>query len=272
MSNALLRVLTAVVGAPVVLGLLYLGDWYWAGLVILLGLLAQHEVYGLTAKAGGRPFRAWGLLIGACLLLRPMWMGGFPFALLLGTLLMAWLPFSKSEQPVTNIAGTIFGAFYPALLFSFLIDLRQAMGATIGDQEGFLLTLAVFLLIWATDILAYYTGKSIGKHPLAPSVSPKKTWEGSVGGAMGAILVAVALKYTLLAFLAWPHLIVMALICGIVSQLGDLAESKLKRAVGAKDSGTILPGHGGVLDRFDALILAVPLVFLYLKWVAQLFS
>ncbi|HMB91293.1 MAG TPA: phosphatidate cytidylyltransferase, partial [Rhodothermales bacterium] len=119
---------------------------------------------------------------------------------------------------------------------------------------------------------AYYTGKSIGKTPLAPSISPKKTWEGAIGGGIGAVLAAVVLKLTLLGFLAWPHVIVMALICGVVSQVGDLMESRIKRSVGAKDSGTLLPGHGGMLDRFDAMILAVPLVFLYLRYGAGLFA
>ena len=99
---------------------------------------------------------------------------------------------------------------------------------------------------------------------MAPELSPKKTWEGAVGGAMGAVLVAIALRVTILGALPWIHLVVIAVICGVVSQIGDLAESKIKRSVGAKDSGTLLPGHGGMLDRLDALILAAPLVFAYL--------
>ncbi|MDX1546847.1 MAG: phosphatidate cytidylyltransferase, partial [Rhodothermales bacterium] len=145
-------------------------------------------------------------------------------------------------------------------------------GGALVDDAAFALTLTVFLLIWATDTFAYYVGKNLGRHKLAPLISPKKTWEGAVGGAVGALLVAVVLKLTLLAFLAWPHVVAMALICGIVSQIGDLAESRLKRSVGAKDSGTLLPGHGGLLDRFDALLLAVPLVYLYLAYVARLFA
>jgi phosphatidate cytidylyltransferase len=179
------------------------------------------------------------------------------------------VPFLPGEKPLERLSGTVFGAVYPAALLAFLTDLRLGEGAGIGDLEAFYLTLTVFLLIWATDTLAYYTGKAIGRHKLAPAVSPKKTWEGSIGGAMGAIAVAVALKFTLIGFLAWPHVVVLALICGIISQLGDLAESRFKRAAGVKDSGTILPGHGGVLDRFDAMILAVPLVFLYLVYVAR---
>ncbi len=271
MPNALLRILTAVVGAPLLLGLVYLGGWYFGMLVLVLGLLAQHEVYGLMEQAGVRPWKVAGLVMGALLALRALVPWALPLALvgLLGVL--AWSPFSKTEQPLSSLGGTVLGALYPTALLAFLTDLRLAQGPTVGDREAFLLTLTVFLLIWATDILAYYTGKAVGKHQLAPAISPKKTWEGSIGGALGAVGVAVALKLTLIAFLAWPHVIALALICGVVSQVGDLAESRFKRSVGVKDSGTILPGHGGVLDRFDAMVLAVPLAYLYLACIAHLY-
>lgn len=269
MSNALLRIVTALVGAAVLLGLTYVGGWYFAVFVLLLCLLAQHEVYGMMAHAGVRPFKAVGLVMGALLAGRALIPMALPLALLLLLGLLAVVPFLSGEKPLERLSGTVFGAVYPAALLAFLADLRLAEGVGIGDLEVFYLTLTVFLLIWATDTLAYYTGKAIGKHKLAPAVSPKKTWEGSIGGAVGAVGVAVALKFTLIDFLAWPHTVVLALICGIISQLGDLAESRFKRAAGVKDSGTILPGHGGVLDRFDAMILAAPLVYLYLVHVAR---
>ncbi len=271
MSNALLRILTAVVGAPLLLGLVYLGGWYFGVLVLVLGLLEQYEVYGLMEQAGVRPWKVAGLLLGVLLALRALVPFALPLALvgLLGVL--AWSPFSKGEQPLSSLGGTVLGALYPTALLAFLTDLRLAQGPTVGDNEAFFLTSTVFLLIWATDILAYYTGKALGKHKLAPTISPKKTWEGAIGGALGAVAVAVVLKLTLIAFLAWPHVIALALICGVISQVGDLAESRFKRSVGVKDSGTILPGHGGVLDRFDAMVLAVPLAYLYLAYVARIF-
>jgi phosphatidate cytidylyltransferase len=133
-------------------------------------------------------------------------------------------------------------------------------------------SLAVFFFIWAADTLAYVAGRALGKHKLAPSISPKKTWEGFIGGIVGAVLVGVALKYTWLGYLAWPHVIVLALIGGIVGPLGDLAESGFKRSVGVKDSGNVLPGHGGLLDRFDALILTAPLYYLYLAYATDVFG
>ncbi len=272
MSNALLRIFTALVGVPLLLGLAYLGGWPFGLLVLAICLLAQYELYAMMQRAGVQPFKTAGLLIGALAAARTLAPPAMPLALAAALGVLAYSPFSRTEKPIERLGGTFLGVLYPTALLAFLTDLRLARGPDVGDAEAFYLTLAVFLLIWATDITAYYVGKSLGRHPLAPAISPKKTWEGAVGGAVGAVLAAVALKLTLLAFLAWPHVGVLALLCGVVSQVGDLAESRLKRSVGVKDSGALLPGHGGLLDRFDAMILAVPLVYLYLRYVAGLFG
>ncbi len=273
MSNALLRLLTAVIGIPVVVLAAYLGGGWFGGLMLAAALVAQLEAYQLMEAGGLAPDRRAGLAIGALT-------AGWAFAPEAGALALAaallWLAVSPMrtalKTPLASFAATISGAIYPALFLAFLVKLRLARGPGVGDLEAFYLTLATVVLIWATDTFAYYTGKAVGRHPLAPRVSPKKTWEGSIGGALGALAVAVALKLTVLAFLPWPHLVVVAFLCGVVSQLGDLAESKMKRAVDVKDSGTILPGHGGLLDRLDALILAAPMVYLYLAYVARLFD
>ncbi|MDX1741775.1 MAG: CDP-archaeol synthase, partial [Rhodothermales bacterium] len=145
---------------------------------------------------------------------------------------------------------------------------RAGADAVLGSGEAFWLTITVFALVWASDTTAYYVGKAIGRHPLAPSISPKKTWEGSIGGAIGSVVVALILWKMDLVSLRWFDFVVLGLICGSLAQLGDLAESRLKRVAGVKDSGTILPGHGGLLDRLDAMIVAVPLAYMYLAFVA----
>ena len=125
--------------------------------------------------------------------------------------------------------------------------------------------------VWAADTLAYFTGRAIGKRPLFPRISPKKTWAGSVGGVVGALVLVAAMKTALLPLvLTWADVAVIGLICGAVGQLGDLAESMLKRSVGVKDSGNYLPGHGGMLDRIDAMLIAIPLVVLYLDHVRDI--
>ena len=211
-----------------------------------------------------------GLLLGLSAIFAHMDMWGVHLLVLGVLLILATTPFRVDDRPLASAATTIFGVVYPAALLAFLIPLRMGGGPGLSEADAFWLTLTVFLLVWSADTFAYFVGKAIGKHPLAPKVSPKKTWEGAVGGAVGAIVVAAVLRLTLLDFLPWGHLLVVALVCGALSQIGDLAESKMKRAVGAKDSGTLLPGHGGLLDRLDALILAVPLVYVYLALVGVL--
>jgi phosphatidate cytidylyltransferase len=165
---------------------------------------------------------------------------------------------------LTSLAVTLTGAVYPTGLLGSLVLLRSARSPEVGTMTAFWLVALTFLLVWATDIFAYYVGRWRGRRSLAPSISPNKTWEGTLGGLSAAILVAVVLKLTVLDLLAWPHVGVLALIGGGVSQVGDLLESQLKRSTGADDSSSILPGHGGVLDRFDAMMVAAPLIYLYL--------
>lgn len=260
---------TALVLAPLLLAATWAGGWIFGVVLLAAALVAQHEVYGLLRMGGHAPAVAPGMVLGAVLFVSvvdPRWL---PFAVVLFVGLIVASPFIVPEKGgVVNLAETVFGALYPTTLLAFLVALREHLFA--GSLEAFWLTLTVFFLVWATDIGAYYVGRAIGRHALAPSISPKKTWEGAVGGATAAVLVAIALRFLVVDFVQWEHLVVVALICGVASQLGDLAESRMKRAVGAKDSGTILPGHGGVLDRLDATMVAAPLVYFYLVSIAGL--
>lgn len=273
MTNNSLRIITGVIGAPLVLGLTYLGGWSFAVILAVAAIAAQYELYRLMELGGLRPQKVTGMVVGAFVALSPLLPWMLPLALIAILVIIGASPFRlKDKEPLHNLSATVFGVIYPTALLAFLLELRLARGVFVGDLEAFYLTMGVFLLIWATDTFAYFVGRSIGKHRLAPSVSPKKTWEGSAGGVLGAFIVAFVLKLTILPFLGWIDAIVLAVICGIVSQIGDLAESRLKRVVGAKDSGNVLPGHGGLLDRLDAMILSAPLVYLYLNYVARLFE
>ena len=270
-SNAVLRVLTALVGAPIALGLAYLGGWPFAVLLLACAVLAQQELYGLLERSDVHPYRIAGALLGGLVAIRALVPQAVPLAVMGGVLLMMAGPFRRHRgSMLNNLAATALGVFYPVVFLTYLLDLRQG-SPLLTNFDAFSLTLSVFLLIWTTDTFAYITGRALGRRPLAPVISPKKTWEGAIGGAVSALILAAVLKGLVLDFMAWPHVIAFALICGVVSQLGDLAESQIKRSVGAKDSGTLLPGHGGMLDRFDAMTVAAPLVYLYLDHVAGLF-
>jgi phosphatidate cytidylyltransferase len=225
LSNAWLRIITALIGIPLVLAAVYLGGGWFVALVVAAALLAQWEVYTMLEAGGAFPVKAVGIALWALVAVRSVFAPALPLALLGVLGLLAYSPFLKrGDQPLSTLASTLFGVVYPTLLFSFLIDLRKARGPDVGAPEAFRLTLAVFFFIWAADTLAYVAGRALGKHKLAPSISPKKTWEGFIGGIVGAVLVGVALKYTWLGYLAWPHVLVLALIGGIVGPLGDLAE------------------------------------------------
>lgn len=268
MSNLTLRLLTALVGIPVLLGAAYLGGWIFGLLVLALALLGQHELYRMLEKAGTRPYATFGLVLGGFLGLRMLLPGLLPVALFLGVLLLAAIPFLSVENPLERLGATLLGVAYPTLLLMMLVDLREAAPLTGGELEAFYLVLSLFILVWTTDALAYFTGRALGHHALAPAVSPNKTREGAVGGLLGALAAGLVLGLTVLGFLPFGHVIVLAFLVAVFGQLGDLTESALKRSVEVKDSGTLLPGHGGVLDRFDALILAAPIFFIYLRYVA----
>ncbi len=279
MSNNTLRILTALVGIPAIVVLLYVGSWPFAVLILVIALLAQYETYVLLEAAGLPAYKGAGLCIGALLVIAPLFEAALLVAvgiLVAGLALFPFLsPSDDSRSSSAGIAGlpaTTFGVIYPTALLGFLVALRAARGPALDDRAAFFLVLTVFLIVWSTDTFAYYVGRAVGRRPLAPTISPKKTWAGAVGGMVGAIVVAIILKLTVLDFLPWVHVLGVAVIGSVVGQLGDLAESRIKRLVGVKDSGTLLPGHGGMLDRFDAMVLAAPAVYLYLHFAAGIFE
>lgn len=276
-SSGTTRVLTALVALPVVVAAAWAGGYVFAAFVVAICVLAQAEFYALCRAAGTNPMTRLGLVAGGLLAARTIWPPAEALGLAVVVGALCTVPFrDERSHPVLDLAATAGGLVYPTLLLAMLLPLRlDAAQAFDGDAlasggEGFWLTMAVMALVFATDTAAYYTGRAFGKRPLAPSVSPKKTVEGSVGGAVGAVAAAAAFKLTVLPSVPWGAMLLAALAAGIVSQLGDLAESRLKRAAGVKDSGRLLPGHGGFLDRFDAMLVAVPLAYvvfaLWLGW------
>ena len=271
MSNLTQRILTALVGAVVVVTAVWTGGWPFALLITAIGLLAQREVYGLLERAGTRPFLYLGLSLGALAVLRSRVALAEPLLVLGALAVLGGVLYRRPETPLLDASATLFGVAYPAALCGSLVALRGPgtwLDAFPTEAHlGFWLVTAVLFCVWGTDTFAYFAGRALGRHPLFPRVSPKKTWEGAVGGAVGALLLAAGFKaFTPLdAALTWLDVAVVAVACGVASPFGDLAESLFKRSVGAKDSATWLPGHGGMLDRIDAAVVAVPLVALWFE-------
>ncbi|MEM8487737.1 MAG: phosphatidate cytidylyltransferase [Bacteroidota bacterium] len=265
MSNLTKRLLTALVGIPIVGGLTYLGSWWFAGLVVVLVLGAQKEFYDMVGLKGRHLFI--GLMLGIVVVLRLEIQRQFEWMLLLSLIgLITYDTFDgKSTDNWQKLSWMVAGLVYPAWMFSFALHLRSYVISS-DSYLGFLLIVGLLLIVWVTDSLAYFTGKAFGKRPLAPAISPKKTWEGSLGGFAGALVAAILFKLFLFSLFSWQDAIACAIIGGIGGQVGDLVESRLKRLFGVKDSGNVLPGHGGVLDRIDGLILIMPLYYFYFKY------
>ncbi len=271
MTEATQRIITSLIAAPLAVGLAYLGGWAFGALVLLVALAAQQEFYTMTGAVDTLAQRTAGALLGGLLTSVALWPAAGSAAVVWGIGLIVLSPFLfEREQLIPGLSATIVGALFPAGLLGFLATLREARGPEVGTTEAFFLVLLTFLLVWATDIFAYYTGKALGRRALAPTISPNKTWEGTLGGLTAAGGIAVAGKLVLLPALSWVDVLVLGGIGGGLSQLGDLAESAMKRSSGVKDSSTLIPGHGGVFDRFDSMTVAAPLIYLYLHHVAGL--
>ncbi len=266
MSNFAQRVLTALVGVALVTALLWVGGWAFAAFVAIVAVAAQREVYEMLKAAGTAPLAGLGLAMGA---VATLWQQIPGSGLILAGGLLLLLPlvlFLRRDTPLLDAAGTVFGVLYPAALASSILALRLTEADWLAGDDAFWLTLAVLICVWGADSFAYLGGRSFGKTPLFERVSPNKTWEGAVSGALGAFALAALFKLTVLAdALAWTDVVAIAVACGLLSPFGDLAESLFKRSVGVKDSATWLPGHGGLMDRIDATVVAVPVIALYFE-------
>ena len=251
MSNFVSRVLVTVVGVPVVLYLVYLGDWWLFGLAAFAALIALHEFYVMARSL--RPLvlagyaGALATLLGAELGGSEWMLGGFMLTLLFAFLLYG---IAETRQTATvTMSSTVLGVAWIALGLGHLLLLRDF------PEHGRLAVFTVLLVVFADDTAAYLIGRLLGRHKLAPSLSPGKTWEGFVAGTLAAIAVAFFALYEQ-DFLTIPESIVLGAAVALAGAAGDLFESALKRDLQVKDSGQLLGGHGGMLDRIDSLLFA----------------
>jgi phosphatidate cytidylyltransferase len=258
MNNFISRVLVGIIGLPVVLGLVWLGGWWLAALVLLASLVAVHEF--VTVARPLRPL-APALYLGVTLSLVLAQTSGTAWMLggMLATFVFAFAAsaLAKTRAPSTvAIAATVLGAGWIGFGLGHLLLLRDV------HQHGRLLAFAVLLTVWAADTFAYFGGRLLGRHKLAPSLSPGKTWEGFVIGSLAGVFVSfVALYDTRHTYLSIWQAVVLGIVVVLASVAGDLFESMLKRDMQVKDTGRLLGGHGGILDRVDALLFAGPAAY-----------
>lgn len=266
------RIISAAVAIVLLTVIVYLGSQAIGTAIFVLAVIGMYEFYRALAKGGYKPVYAAGFT--ACLpLLYIAFSGELPdtagaislltalaigvFALLV--LLFCLLIFSNGKYTVLDISVTLLGIIYVTFLFSFVSITRNL-------ENGYLYIWLIFIGAWATDSFAYFTGVSYGRTKILPKVSPHKSLEGSIGGIAGCIMVMVLFGQHFHKAFDVPlyHFAILGVLCGIISQIGDWAASAVKRAMGIKDYGSIMPGHGGVLDRLDSIMFVAPVVYFYI--------
>ncbi len=252
-SNLASRLVVGVVGLPLVLGMVWLGGWWLFFLALIVGLLALHEYYAMTRPL--RPIVIAGYL-GLVLTLLAAQAGGFAWIPggLATTFALAFLlkGIADTRQSATvAVGGTILGVAWIGLGLVFIMLLRDL------PVHGRLAAFTLLLAVWAGDTAAFFVGRLVGRHKLAPRISPGKTWEGLIAGTAATIFVTfVALYQDRDEFLSIGQALLLGVTIAVAAPLGDLFESLLKRDMGVKDTGRVLGGHGGVLDRLDAPLFA----------------
>lgn len=257
------RVITALWGVPLVIVVIWFDkpiSWFTV-LAGVWGILAVIEFYRITGVYKSVLLTGIGAIWALLLIIQPHWNQSSAIPMLLASVVVISLILrvaaSKVRFSLIDWVWSIIGIVYVGLLLSFLVSLRID-----GGREW--LYLAIFGT-FGSDTCAYFVGRAVGRHKMAPRISPGKTWEGAVGGVLGAVVVS--LLFTLSSPVQLPvgyvEAIILGLLISVTGQTGDLAESLLKRRMGVKESGTMLPGHGGLLDRMDSLVLAGLAVYLY---------
>jgi phosphatidate cytidylyltransferase len=269
------RTIFAVIAAPVSITIVYFGDWALAILLSVLAALAAWELFRMARETGVQPIEPAGIALAALvpIAIHAQRLGVYSLSLTavvaMFLVLFAstiWLR-GPQGKPLASVSITAFGVLY-ASLFSYIYALRYHDYA-VGARAGTALVVLPVLLTWATDIGAYMFGRTFGRKKLIPSISPGKTVEGAVGGlGMAIVICLLYVRFILMPFaflgLTIQGAVLFAIIVSVAAQTGDLAESLLKREAGIKDSSRIIPGHGGILDRFDSLLFVMPVAFLML--------
>ncbi len=275
------RVLTSLCGIPILIAAIWFESplpWFTV-LIVIWGVMAALEFYRLVAASKVPTLTYFGLILTLLFILfrdadllaaiEPGFNTGLIVPILLAVLVQPLLWFwlvPNREKRISFRSGvwTVLGVLYAGWLLSHLVALR-------GLDEGRNWVFFAMFVTFAYDTVAYFTGRSLGRHKLAPRISPGKTWEGTIGGLIGAVLFS--LLFTLSTPFAlpinWGEAVLLGLLVSVFGQMGDLLESLFKRCVRVKDSGKLIPGHGGLLDRMDSIVFAGAVVYYYVIWVIQ---
>lgn len=272
MSNGVLRVLVSIIAIPVILAASYFGRYFFLFFVLVISLISFYEFSVLALNKNMHVNMIGGLLIVLFFVVNSYlkFIDNYASLLIVVAALCVIELFRNKNSTLLNLGGTLLGILYIGLFSSALISIREFYIQPEGNYlHGGFLIISIFAAIWICDSAAYYIGTALGKHRLFPRVSPKKSWEGAIAGFVFALLAMIASKIIVLDFLSWNSAIGIGIIVGLIGQIGDLIESLFKRDSGVKDSSSLIPGHGGIFDRFDSLIFSAPLILILLTLIER---
>ena len=273
MKNFIIRALTAIAIVAVQVLCTYLSPLSLAVLFLLLTALTVNEFLGIVSKSGNIAVSRPVVIVGSCYLFFAFWLNALTHgeALVVFTPYLAFLLYcyikelyGKHADPIGNLGAIMLSQLYVVLPLSLINVLAFTQFECFTEAAPYYaIPLVIYVFIWINDTGAYLTGVTMGRHKLFPRISPKKSWEGSIGGALLTVASAFAVAHFCSFMSVWQW-VGMALVVVVFGTYGDLTESMVKRHIGIKDSGHILPGHGGFLDRLDSMLFAIPAVVMYL--------
>lgn len=267
LGNTSIRILVSVIAIPALVSMAYLGGVFFLSFVLIIAGISFYEFAVMAKQKGANVNVNIGMLALIFLIINQyrFLFNQYHFLIAVFLLLLIFELFRNEGSAILNLSTTLLGIFYLGILGSTLVGIREFYPT--ADKvyyNGGYLIISVFASIWICDSAAFFGGTALGKHKMFPRVSPKKSWEGAVFGFVSAILAMTLAKYLVLEFLSLNDAIVVGFIVGTFGQTGDLTESLLKRDAGVKDSSNLIPGHGGIFDRFDSMLFSAPIIYLYL--------
>ncbi len=263
-GNTTLRVIVSVLTIPLILFSAFRGGVLFLLFVTAIGVLSYYEYIRISERKQSTP----QLLLGGFGVLAILMNSYFQFiefellAILIAVSLLLRELFRNKGSAIVNLGITFLGIFYIGIFSSTLIKLREFFP---DYEQGAYIIVTMFASIWICDSAAFFGGVRFGKRRLYERVSPKKSWEGAIFGLFGALIAFIGSYYIYLDFLRLSDVIILGLIVGTIGQMGDLVESLIKRDAGVKDSSNLIPGHGGMFDRFDSVLMVAPVMYVYLK-------
>ena len=270
------RVLSAIIIVPILFASIWFSNPWFSIVVAIAALLGVIEFYAMVDRTGWQPLAIFGTLWTLFFIFNayyaPKYSSNNIYILVTSALIasavalsLVWVLFlrSSSKKVMISWAASMAGIFYMGWLLSYWVLIMNHYG---GDWDGRDWVILALFSTFAVDTAAYFVGRTWGRHKMAPTVSPRKTWEGAIGGLVGALVAVIALALLLNVDISYGEMVILGVLIAVFAQLGDLAESKLKRSMGVKEASNLIPGHGGILDRLDSIVFTGVVVYYCLRW------